>query len=149
MRRQSGLTMLEVLIVLAIVMVLTALAYPGYASYITRTRRIEGQIALIEAMQQQERYYMRNNTYAAFGPQASGQAARLFKWWSGPSAQQSAYQIEGAACPGQVLADCIELRATPGTGWVDGKFRDPECAVMTLDSAGRHGASGTGARCWP
>ena len=153
-RAARGLTLVEVLIALAIVAILTTVAYPSYASYMTRTRRIEGQIALLEALQQQERYFMRNNSYLAFSAASTEPAERLFRAWSGASAQKSAYEIDGHACPGKGIADCVELRATPGTAQVDGRFKDPECGVLTLDSVGRRSASGTAgsgasATCWP
>lgn len=149
MRHERGLTLLEIMIALAIVMILTTLAYPSYAGYIVKTRRIEGQLALMDALQQQERYFMRNNSYVAFDAASTEPHARLFRAWSGASARKSAYEIDGHACPGQDIADCIELRATPGTARVDPTFRDPACGVLTLDSAGRRGANGTSDGCWP
>ena len=146
---QRGMTLVEVMIVLAIVMILTTLAYPSYAGYITKTRRIEGQIALVDRLQQQEGYFRRNNTYLAFGTASTDPAERQFRFWSGASAARSAYQIEGQACAGQSIAECIELVATPGTAQVDGRFKDPDCGVLTLDSAGRQGASGAAQNCWP
>lgn len=145
-----GFTLIEVMIVLVIVMILTLLAYPSYASYITKTRRMEGQLALIDTMQQQERYFMRNNSYLAFSAASTEPDARQFRAWSSASARRSAYELEGRACPGQAITDCVELRASPGTTQVDASFRDPACGVLTLDSTGRHGAGGaSGEACWP
>jgi type IV pilus assembly protein PilE len=144
-----GFTLIEVLIVLAILMALVAIGYPNYAGYITKTRRIEGQVALIEAMQQEERYYTRNNRYLAFSSTSLDPEERHFKWWSGSSAATSAYEIEANACPGQAITQCVELKATPGTEKVDTKFHDSECAVLTLNSAGEQTASGSSNRCWP
>jgi type IV pilus assembly protein PilE len=146
---QRGMTLVEVMIALVIVMILTTLAYPSYASYVTKTRRVEGQVALVETMQQQERYFARNNSYLAFSAASTEPAELLFRAWSSASAVRSAYELEGRACPGQSIADCIELRATPGTAQVDSRFKDPDCGVLTFDSAGRQGASGTALNCWP
>ena len=146
---QRGMTLVEVMIALVIVMILTTLAYPSYASYVTKTRRVEGQVALVETMQQQERYFARNNSYLAFSAASTEPAEVLFRAWSAPSAVRSAYELEGRACPGQSIADCIELRASPGTAQVDSRFKDPDCGVLTLDSAGRQGASGAALNCWP
>ena len=150
MTKQRGWTLIELMVVLVILMILTTLAYPSYAGYITRTRRIEALVALMETMQQQERYFMRNNSYMAFNAASVEPGARQFRAWSGASAQQSAYALDGYACPGQAIADCIELRATPGTAQVDSRFKDTECGVLTLDSVGRRSASGVAAdACWP
>ena len=149
MKREGGLTLIEVLTVLVIVVVLAAIAYPSYAGFITKTRRIEGQIALIEAVQQQERFYTRNNTYIAFSSDSSGEQEKRFKWFSGSAASGSAYELSARACPGRELSQCVEVRATPGTQKVDANFRDANCQALTLNSAGERTASGPSARCWP
>jgi type IV pilus assembly protein PilE len=149
MKRGTGFTLIEVMIVLAILAVLAVIAYPNYAGYITRTRRIEGQIALIEAMQQQERFYTNNNTYTAFSSGSTDPREKRFKWWSGSSAQHSAYELRARACPGHDLSQCVEVRATPGTDKVDTGFKDAECETLTLDSAGERTSSGSLERCWP
>jgi type IV pilus assembly protein PilE len=151
MQVRRGFTLIEMLVVLAILTILAAAAWPSYAGYIVRTRRTEGQIALIEAMQQQERYRLQHNRYAEYSSGdegADGVAAQGFRWWSGASAAASAYELDARACPGQDIATCVELRARPGTDKVDSRFRDPECGALTLDSAGVRAAQGTG-RCWP
>jgi len=148
MNLKRGFTLIEMLVVLVIVSILAAVAYPSYSKHLVRTRRTEGQIALIEAMQQQERYYQQHNTYAAFSSSGSEGEAQGFRWWSGASAGLSLYELDAHACQGQDLADCVEVRATPGTAKVDRRFRDPECGALTLDSLGVHAAEGSG-RCWP
>jgi type IV pilus assembly protein PilE len=144
---QRGFTLVEMLVVLVILSILAAVAYPSYAGHITRTKRTEGQIALIEAMQQQERYHLQHNSYVEFSS-GSGAEALGLRWWSGASAAASAYELDARACSGQDIADCVEVRARPGTGKVDTRFRDPECGALTLDSLGVHASQGTG-RCWP
>ena len=145
----AGFTLIEVLVVLAILALLAMVSYPSYAGYITRTRRIEGQMALIEAMLQQECFYTSHNTYSAFGWDAPAPGPARFKWFSGASAQRSAYELRARACPGQALAQCVEVQAMPGTGRVDAGFKDVDCATLTLNSAGERMASGPLERCWP
>lgn len=149
MKRGRGFTLVEVSIVTAVLALLAAIAYPSYASYITKSRRIEGQIALIEAVQQQERFYTRYNTYAAFSSDSTGGQERRFRWWSGSVASRSAYELRARACPGADLTECVEVQAIPGTAKVDAGFRDADCQTLMLNSAGEHAASGPFGRCWP
>lgn len=143
---KGGFTLVEVLVVLAVLGVLAAIAYPSYAGYITKTRRIEAQVAMVEAMQQEELYHNQHNSYLAFSaddPQPG------FAWWVGNAQAASAYELDAHACPGRDIGECVELRATPGTARVDARFRDPECGTITFSSTGERGASGTSNRCWP
>lgn len=150
MKERRGFTLIEVLIVLAIVGILTSIALPNYTAHIVRTKRTEGQVALVEVMQRQERYFGRHNSYIEFSAASGDADAADFRWWSGARPAASAYELEGHACPGRALQDCIEIRARPGTGRVDANFRDPDCGELTLDSFGNQGAQGgAAARCWP
>lgn len=143
----KGFTLVEVMVVLVILAILGALAYPTYAGYVRKSRRIEGQVALVETMQQEERYYTQHNAYKVFS--SSSPDAGAFRWWSGSAPPESAYEIDASACPGQGLDECVQLRARPGTAKVDAAFRDPECETLTLDSTGQQASSGSLAACWP
>ena len=149
MKRDAGFTLIEVMLVMVILLVLGAMAYPRYAGYISKTRRIEAQVAMIEAIQQQERYYSQNNTYVAFSSASEEPPAAGFKWWSGATAATSAYELEAAECPGRALTECVEVRATPGTAKVDARFAEPDCATLTKNTDGEQTASGSYDRCWP
>lgn len=158
MKRQAGFTLVEILVVLAIVSILAAIAYPGYARHVVKTRRVEAQLALVEAMQRQEQYRALHHTYVAFAASsgddddadgADGADGAGFRWWLGARPEDSAYELEGRACDGEDLSQCIELRARPGTERVDTGFRDPDCGTLSFDSTGAQGASGATARCWP
>ena len=146
MVRRSGFTLIEVLVVLLILSVLASLAYPGYAGYLAKTRRMEGKVALITAMQQQEQHHALHHTYIAF---SSAAPVEGLPWWSGNAAATSAYELEAEACPDSDLRDCVQLRARPGTANVDARFVDPECGALTLRSTGEQSAGGASKRCLP
>ncbi|WP_295991912.1 type IV pilin protein [Rugamonas sp.] len=134
--RGSGFSAIELMTLLVVAALLAAAAVPAFSRYVVRVRRGEAEALLEQLMQQQERYYELNNSYLAFSAASSDPAARQFKWWSGASAPVSAYEIVGKACDGELIAQCIQLQATPGTGNVDPRFREPDCQMLTLTSSG-------------
>ena len=58
-----GITLLELMIVVVIISILTAIAYPNYREYVTRAMRTEAKAALLQIATNQERFYLQNNTY--------------------------------------------------------------------------------------
>lgn len=62
-RRQSGFTLLEVMIVVVIVGILAAIAYPSYQEQVAKSRRADAQTALMELAQFMERHYTANGSY--------------------------------------------------------------------------------------
>ncbi|MGI9202076.1 MAG: type IV pilin protein [Woeseiaceae bacterium] len=58
-----GVTLLEILIVTAIVAMLAAIAYPNYRDYTHRAQRSEPKAKLLEIAANQERYYLNANRY--------------------------------------------------------------------------------------
>ncbi|MET0117755.1 MAG: type IV pilin protein, partial [Sedimenticola sp.] len=52
----GGLTLVEVMIVIAVIAVLTGVGYPLYTDYIIKSRRADARIALEQIAHAQERY---------------------------------------------------------------------------------------------
>ena len=69
--RSEGFSLAELLVALAVVGILASVAYPSYANYVARSRRMEGQLAMLDILQQQERYYSQHNTYIAFSAEST------------------------------------------------------------------------------
>jgi len=152
-RRTFGFSLIELMVVMVILALMLALALPAYHGHIVRAKRVQGQAALLKLMQQQERYYSQNNRYLAFSAASEDAQGKQFQWWSGEEAEEgaarSAYEIDATACPEATLAQCVLLRARPGTARVDQHFTDADCGTLSLSSTGERGSSGPAARCWP
>lgn len=66
-RRFDGFTLIELMIVVAVIGILAAIAYPAYQDQVRKTRRADAQGALVELAQFMERVYTQNNTYKPGG----------------------------------------------------------------------------------
>lgn len=58
-----GVTLTELMVVVVIIGILTAIAYPNYREYAARAKRNEAKAALLQIATNQERFYLQNNSY--------------------------------------------------------------------------------------
>lgn len=56
---------MELMVVVAIIGIISAIAFPSYNSYMKKSRRADAKVALSKIADKQERYYLQQNTYAA------------------------------------------------------------------------------------
>lgn len=156
-----GFTLIEVMIVAAIIAILAAVAYPSYLTQVRKTKRAECRAALTQVMQQQERFYSQNSTYITFSYASTNADEQKFKWFSGDSSAASACEITATAtCINPTntdLKNCVLLTARPGTAQVNVGHQDTECQSLTYDSRGQKSVvaspagvapTATAAVCW-
>ena len=62
-RSCQGFTLIEVMIVVAIVAILSMIAFPNYQEHVRRSKRAEAEGLLLEAAQFMQRYYSANDRY--------------------------------------------------------------------------------------
>lgn len=62
--REQGMTLLELVIVVAVAGILASIAVPSYRNYVLRANRTEGRGALLALAAAQEKFYLQCNTYA-------------------------------------------------------------------------------------
>ncbi|MFC5511976.1 type IV pilin protein [Massilia jejuensis] len=61
----AGFTLLELMIVVAIIGILSAVAYPGYTRYVVKAHRTSAQVHMMELAQAQSRMMADSRAYAA------------------------------------------------------------------------------------
>lgn len=73
-KKEGGFTLIELMIVVAIIGILAAIAYPSYQNSVEKSRRTDGKSALSGLAGAMERHYTTNSTYegAAAGGSDTG-----------------------------------------------------------------------------
>jgi type IV pilus assembly protein PilE len=139
LNRQRGLTLIELMIVVVITSILAMIAYPGYTSYIVKSKRVQATACLQEAAQYMERFYTTNLRY----DQTSGGAAVTLPATSCVDDMRGNYVLSIPS----VAANTFVVRATP-----QGKqaSSDTACGSLSLSQSGTKTISGTGTlyTCW-
>ena len=59
----QGVTLMELMIVVIIVGVLTAIAFPNYREFVARAKRAEAKAALLKVATNQEKFYLQNQRF--------------------------------------------------------------------------------------
>ena len=120
----SGFTLIEMMVVVAVISVLAAIAIPSYQEYVLRANRSDAKDKLAEIAFEQERFANRNRRYTLDMTEL-GYAAD-----PAPSSQ-GLYTVDAAVCPGSNVRTCVVLTATPLVG--SAQAAD---GTLTLDTRG-------------
>jgi type IV pilus assembly protein PilE len=133
---QSGITLLELMIVVAIIGLLASIAYPSYRQTMIRANRTEAKVALENRAQALEKCFTRYLAYD--NPNCVAAHATS----DGPTQPKGAYQVTAVT----VTPTTYTLRATP----VDAQAEDSECGTFQIDHTGLRTVTGSRPpeQCW-
>ncbi|MCB1699229.1 MAG: type IV pilin protein [Pseudomonadales bacterium] len=135
-----GFTLVEVVIVVAIIGILMAIVLPGYQDSLQKGRRADAKAGLMDAANRQERFMLDRSSYTADMTQLGFAADPAIS-------AETHYAIDVAADPNCPIASCYILTATPVVGGAQAD--DSRCTKFILDSNGARDAEGSAAaECW-
>lgn len=133
-KQNTGFTLIEIMIAVAIVSILAAIAYPSYMTEVSKGKRLEAQSLLMEMASREQRFFSNQlrftNDLTALG-------------YSSPLLTESgAYQISIAT---NVANSTFTLTATAQPGQ-----SNDGCGNLTLTDTGARGKSGSTplSQCW-
>jgi type IV pilus assembly protein PilE len=138
-RANAGVTLVELMVVLLVIGILSAIAIPSYRGYVLRANRADAKTGLMSYAGTLERCYTRDNLYNGTSCQT------LIASLPVPVASGN-YQIDADAAKGGIAATTYALKAVP----LAGQIKDTQCGTFTVDDKNTRGVTGTlnSQDCW-
>lgn len=132
-RKQRGVTLMELMAVVAILGILTAVAYPSYRAQVRRSNRTEARVALEQTAGALEKCYTR---YMAYDDTTNCPAANQFTAGAGFNTPKGLFRVTGNIPDG--------TRFTVTATALGGQLSDTGCTALSIDQTGNR----TPATCW-
>jgi type IV pilus assembly protein PilE len=143
--RQTGFTLMEVMIVVVIVGLLASLALPSYSSYVTRSQRQAGKNVLYRIADRQEQYFIDNKQYAANLSTLGYAEDTLTIGRDGDiDASTASKPIYGLTLT-NATATTYTVQVAPKGSQAS---KDADCGTLTLSHLGVRAVSGASTDCW-
>ena len=132
MKNNRGFTLIELVIVVAVIAILAAIALPSYQDSIRKSRRGQAKADLLELVQMLERAYTTDRSYARYDPLTA-------PFDQSPHDGDARYTVAIS----NVTPTTYTLTATP-----QGSQTNDRCGELTIDHMGVKTAEAPVAECW-
>ncbi len=133
--KQTGFTLIELMITVAIIGILSSVGYPSYMKYIQKAKRSEAQAALVSMATAMEQWRVENNNDYTGVTVGTGATAIFTDRVPTDGSGTQSYTLSIPI----LSASAYTLQATP--------ISTDDCGNLTLDSTGVK-VSSTGTNCW-
>ena len=146
LNKQHGVTLIELVVVMLIIGILTAIAVPSYRNYVLRSQRSDAKDALLALATAQEKFYLQCNRYAtAIG--AAPNCAGTGTLQGAAASKNGWYTLAVVAATATTFT--VSAVATAGQA----QFTDTACRTFLMTGAGLRTATNSGgadntAECW-
>lgn len=144
-RLQSGITLIELMVVVAIVAIIAAFAYPSYQRYVITTKRAVAQNALLQVADRQQQFFMDNKQFAADLTDLGFNANPYVVAEDGTSTTAGDGQAVYSISLSNVTATTWTATAAPLHGQLS---RDTDCGSLSVTHTGSKGNTGGSSNCW-
>jgi type IV pilus assembly protein PilE len=134
--RMRGVSLIELMTVVVVVGILSAIAIPSYTTYVLRVNRTDAKRSLLDYSSKLERCFTRGNDYTVKEAGSADACVAL------PADNaESTYTISGV-----IAATSYTLTATP----INGQARDTKCKAFSLTQSGVQAVTGPSdpRKCW-
>ncbi len=145
MTKDKGFTLMELMITIAILAILTGIAYPSYAQYMMSSRRETAKTALLDLAGKETKYYSVNNTFTVTLTDLGFSVATNVPV---PDSSSTYYTITVTTNGTGAIADGFLATATP-----TGVQAADNCGSFSVDETGNksytpNGTDPGAASCW-
>lgn len=121
----AGFTMVELIIVIAIIGILVGIAYPSYMDSVRKSRRSDAMVSLLTLAGLQERFYIQKSTYTTDIAGGTGLAFNK-------STSVEDYYTMAVSAGTAGLKNSFVITATPVAG--KSQADDKDCFSFSIDS---------------
>jgi type IV pilus assembly protein PilE len=129
--RFNGLTLIELMVVIAIVALLASIALPSYTEHVARARRADARTQLLQVAQFMQRFYAANDNYERDRADQEVMTQVPANLMQSPPDGQAVYTLE---IPRVTLTrSSFEIRMVPVPG---GPMAADKCGTFALTSVG-------------
>jgi type IV pilus assembly protein PilE len=138
--KYSGMTLIELMIVVVIIAILATIAYPSYQNSVLRSGRADAKITLSQAAQELEKCFSRYSTY----DYSVGTPCKVAQQLEGAGITSPGGKYVVKKTAGAVAGVTYTLTATPQGSQV----KDTDCGKFTNTESNGRGVTGPSATCW-